>query len=219
MHIISYNSFGGTTYSYEFELRSGEGFDAKSLNKETEYVKNNANNAGSFSSQTVSSVFGKGTLIQSDYILLIGSISRNFSWKEGVFQTDNLDVLRIADSESGVWFLLPSSNLSIKNQNEENGLRVAKLNLGTLRVKASGNRNDTDEESEEFKYKMRIETPEVKVTIPRGGDAVIIREKGKNGVLYSKVLVFSGVAYLEPSAKNLQNPEQFKGKKFPWHRS
>ena len=39
LDIITYNEYGGTTYTYEFEIRSKEGFDSKSLNKETEYVK------------------------------------------------------------------------------------------------------------------------------------------------------------------------------------
>jgi tetratricopeptide (TPR) repeat protein len=214
LQIITYNEYGGTTYTYEFEIRSNEGFDSKSLNKETAYIKNTENysNSNSFSTQSVSAIFGKGTLIQSDYILYIGSLSRSFNWSEGVFQTDNLDTLRIADSESGVWFLLPSSNLSIKSQSQNDNFRHAMLNFGNLRVKASGVKNDTDTNTESFNYKMEVQTPEVIVTVPRGGDLVMTRGKD-NEKLFTRIIVFSGEVYLEPNAHLIKNPEKYKNGK------
>jgi hypothetical protein len=214
LQIITYNEYGGTTYTYEFEMHSKEGFDSKSLNKDTEYTKSPKNSSNSFSTQSVSAIFGKGTLIQSDYILYIGSLSRSFNWNEGIFQTDNLDTLRIADSESGLWFLLPSSNLAIKEQSESDNMRRANLNFGNLRVKASGVKSDTDSNTESFNYKMKIETSEVKVTVPRGGDVVMTREKDKeNGKLFTRVIVFSGEVYLEPNPKIIKNSEKFKNNK------
>jgi len=95
LQIITYNEYGGTTYTYEFEIRSKEGFDSKNLNKETEYIKPKNESNNEFTTQKVSTIFGKGTLIQSDYLLYIGSVPRFFNWKDGIFQTDNLDTLKI----------------------------------------------------------------------------------------------------------------------------
>lgn len=214
LDIITFNEYGGTTYTYEFEMHSKEGFDSKFLNKETTYVKSPENLSNLFSTQSVSAIFGKGTLIQSDYILYIGSFPRSFNWNEGIFQTDNLDTLRIADSESGVWFLLPSSNLFIKSQSDKDNIRHAQFNMGNLRVKASGDRNDTDANTDSFNYKMKIETPEVKVTVPRGGDVVLTRERDKESKkLFTRIIVFSGEVYIEPNAQNLKNPKKFKNQK------
>lgn len=201
LQIITFNEFGGTTYTYEFEIRSKDQFDSKELNKLTDYVKPKANKSNSFSSQQVSAIFGKGTLIQSDYILYIGSLARSFNWSDGIFQTDNLDTLKISDSESGIWFLLPSSNLSIESTQSEDQMRTARLNYGGLRVKASGNRNDTDTNTENFTNKMNVYTPEINILIPRGSDAVVTRDK-ENGKLYTKVLVFSGDVTLIPNVSN-----------------
>ena len=189
--IITYNEYGGTTYTYEFEMHSKEGFDSKSLNKDTEYIKSKIDSNNSFSSQKVSAIFGKGTLIQSDYLLYIGSLSRSFNWSEGVFQTDNLDTLKILDSESGLWFLLPSTNLSILNPTDEDDqVRHAILNIGSLRVKASGIRSDSLLNKETFENKMIIDTAEVKVIVPRGSDIVMTRGK-EDEKLFTKIIVFS----------------------------
>ncbi|MBX9838103.1 MAG: hypothetical protein K2X69_07265, partial [Silvanigrellaceae bacterium] len=209
LDIITFNEYGGTTYTYEFEIRSKEGFDSKSLNKETEYVKPKNESIDSFSSQKVSAIFGKGTLIQRDYILYIGSVSRFFNWKEGIFQTDNLDTLKISDSESGLWFLLPSSNLSIQSPTDDDQLRRSKLNLGSLRVKASGSRNDTDENTESFTNKMEIETEEIKILVSRGTDVVMTRGK-ENNKLFTKIIVFSGEAQLIPNIRIMKESEKFK---------
>lgn len=212
LDIITYNEYGGTTYTYEFEIRSKEGFDSKSLNKETEYVKPKNDPIDSFSSQKVSAIFGKGTLIQSDYILYIGSVSRFFNWKNGIFQTDNLDTLKISDSESGLWFLLPSSNLSIQSPTDDDQLRKAKLNLGSLRVKASGGRNDTDQNTESFTNKMQIETEEISILVSRGADVVMTRGK-ENNKLFTKIIVFSGEAQLIPNIRFIKESEKFNDDK------
>ncbi|WGL58997.1 tetratricopeptide repeat protein [Pigmentibacter sp. JX0631] len=207
LQIITYNEFGGTTYTYEFDIRSKEGFDPKELNKLMDYVKPKQNKNDSFSSQQVSAIYGKGTLIQSDYILYIGSLSRSFVWNDGIFQTDNLDTLRISDSESGVLFLLPSSNLSIETTQSDEQMRTARLNYGGLRVKASGNRNDTDANTENFTNKINIYTAEVNVLIPRGSDVVITRDK-ENGKLFTRLLVFSGDVTLIPSVTKSEEKQK-----------
>ncbi|APJ03003.1 tetratricopeptide repeat protein [Silvanigrella aquatica] len=210
LQIITYNDTGGTTYTYEFEMRSKEGFDSKSLNQDTAYLKNSQSN--SFSSQTVSALYGKGTLIQSDYILYIGSLQRNFNWDEGIFQTDHLDTLRIADSESGVWFLLPSSTLSIHKQVETDDIRRARFDYGNIRLKASGNKINLDEKNKFFNNKMEVTTPELTLSVPRGGDVVLTRDKESNKY-FTRVIVFSGEVFIEPNPNILKNSDSLSSKK------
>lgn len=197
LQIITYNEYGGTTYSYEFEIRSKEDFNPKELNKLTDYSKPQNSKNNSVSSQQITAIFGKGTLIQSDYILYIGSIKRNFTWANGIIQTDNLDTIKISDSESGLWFLLPSSNLSIETTKSSEQIRTAQLNYGSLRVKASGNKNDTDANTKQFTNKMNIYTPEINILLPRGSDAVITREK-EDEKFFTRILVFSGDVSIIP---------------------
>ena len=161
----------------------------------------------------MSAIFGKGTLIQSDYLLYIGSLSRSFNWSEGVFQTDNLDTLKILDSESGLWFLLPSTNLSILNPTDEDDqVRHAILNIGSLRVKASGIRSDSLLNKETFENKMIIDTAEVKVIVPRGSDIVMTRGK-EDEKLFTKIIVFSGEAQILPNIQEIKEAEDLKNEK------
>ncbi|BBH52225.1 tetratricopeptide repeat protein [Fluviispira sanaruensis] len=215
LFIITANSYGGTTYSYEFKMHTKQGFDSEKWNKEVAYLKQNSipkdtQNPPNFSTQSVVSLFGKGTLIQNDYMLYIGKVPRKFSWNLGYFETDNVDALRITDSESGVWFLLPSTRLSLNEENEDDNARVAELNFGNIRTKASGNLYDTDEKTKEFSTKMIILTNEVQLNIPRGGDALITRETDKKGEYYTRVISIGGVIKIIPNVKNLN--EQVKDK-------
>ncbi|WP_338636895.1 tetratricopeptide repeat protein [Spirobacillus cienkowskii] len=215
LQIITYNQFGGTTYSYEFEMHPKDTFNAKLFNKETKYLEPIDFPENSFTTQTVSAVMGKGTLIQSDYIMYIGSIGKKFNWNHGVFQTDNLDTLRIADSKSGVWYLLPSTSLTIIENDSSSDIRNGILNYGKIKVKASGIKNDAPSIAENFNNKIKIETLEAIITIPRGGDVAIIREieKDTHNNFYTKIIVFGGEAYINLFNQNKNDYKKYESNK------
>ncbi|KAB8027401.1 tetratricopeptide repeat protein [Fluviispira multicolorata] len=217
LFIIATNSYGGTTYSYEFKMHTRQGFESDKWNKEVAYLKRDAipksaQNPPNYSSQNAVALFGKGTLIQNDYMLYIGKVSRSFVWKQGYFQTDNLDSLRITDSESGVWFLLPSTRLTLQDQSDDVNARVVELNFGNIRTKASGNLYDTDEKTKDFKNKMIILTDETQLNIPRGGDALITRETDKKGEFFTRVIAIGGAIEILPNLNSVNEQEKEKYK-------